>query len=72
MLLPLILSEVTVKLGRRVTIGFILYTPFPSGDVFKTIPVWDNILEGVLRCKIIGLHTSTYAQNFGRACSDYL
>ena len=40
MLLPLMLSEAAMKLGKRVTIGFFLHTPFPSGDMFKVLPVW--------------------------------
>ncbi|KIX95983.1 uncharacterized protein Z520_08238 [Fonsecaea multimorphosa CBS 102226] len=72
MLLPLMLSEAAMKLSKRVSIGFFLHTPFPSGDMFKTLPVWDMILEGVLRCKTIGFHTQTYAQNFARTCCDYL
>lgn len=72
MLLPLMLSEAATKLGKRVTIGFFLHTPFPSGDIFKVLPVWDKILECLLRCKTIGFHTQTYAQNFARTCCDYL
>jgi len=72
MLLPLMLSEAAMKLGKTVTIGFFLHTPFPSGDMFKVLPVWDKILEGLLRCKTIGFHTQTYAQNFARTCCDYL
>ncbi|KAK4944903.1 Trehalose-6-P synthase/phosphatase complex synthase subunit [Elasticomyces elasticus] len=72
MLLPRILSEAAVKMSKRVTIGFFLHTPFPSGDMFKVLPVWDQILEGLACCKTIGFHTQTYAQNFARTCCDYL
>jgi len=72
MLLPRMLSEAAMKLSKRVTIGFFLHTPFPSGDMFKVLPVWDQILEGLVRCKTIGFHTQTYAQNFARTCCDYL
>lgn len=72
MLLPLMLSEAALKLDKRITVGFFLHTPFPSGDMFKVLPVWDRILEGLLRCKTIGFHTYTYAQNFARTCRDHL
>ncbi|KAJ9603509.1 Trehalose-6-P synthase/phosphatase complex synthase subunit [Cladophialophora chaetospira] len=72
MLLPQMLSEAALKLGKKVTIGFFLHTPFPRGDMFKVLPVWDKVLEGLLRCKTIGFHTQTYAQNFARTCCDYL
>ncbi|KAI1609663.1 alpha,alpha-trehalose-phosphate synthase [Exophiala viscosa] len=72
MLLPRMLSEAAMKQSKRITIGFFLHTPFPSGDMFKVLPVWDQILEGLVRCKTIGFHTQTYAQNFARTCCDYL
>jgi trehalose 6-phosphate synthase len=72
MLLPSMLSEAALKLGKRVKIGFFLHTPFPSGDMFKVLPVWDVILEGLLRCRTIGFHTRIYAQNFARTCCDHL
>lgn len=72
MLLPLLLSEAALKLSKKVTIGFFLHTPFPSGDMFKVLPVWNIILEGLVRCKTIGFHTQLYAQNFARTCCDYM
>lgn len=72
MLLPQMLSDAARKLNKRITIGFFLHTPFPSGDMFKVLPVWNEILEGILPCKTIGFHTQAYAQNFARTCCDYL
>ncbi|KIW10110.1 alpha,alpha-trehalose-phosphate synthase (UDP-forming) [Exophiala spinifera] len=72
MLLPRMLSEAAMKLGKRLTIGFFLHTPFPCGDMFKVLPVWDVILEGLVHCKMLGFHTLQYAQNFARTCCDDL
>ncbi|KAK5049431.1 hypothetical protein LTR84_004360 [Exophiala bonariae] len=72
MLLPQMLSDAARKLSKTITIGFFLHIPFPSGDMFKVLPVWREILEGLVGCKTIGFHTEAYAQNFARTCCDYL
>ncbi|KAK5265175.1 Trehalose-6-P synthase/phosphatase complex synthase subunit [Exophiala xenobiotica] len=72
MLLPTMLSEAAHKKGKHVMIGFFLHTPFPTGDMFKALPHWEELIEGLLRCSLIGFHTQTYAQNFKRMCGDYL
>ncbi|HET7404550.1 MAG TPA: bifunctional alpha,alpha-trehalose-phosphate synthase (UDP-forming)/trehalose-phosphatase, partial [Candidatus Bathyarchaeia archaeon] len=50
------------------TIGFFLHTPFPSYDVFRTLPTkWRReILEGILGADLVGFHTIDYTQHFLR------
>lgn len=49
-------------------IGFFWHIPWPSSEVFRTLP-WDKeILEGILGADIIGVHTSEYARHF-RSCA---
>lgn len=64
MLLPKLLRE---KI-QNISIGFFLHTPFPSYDVFRTLPtVWRrDILEGILGADLIGFHTIDYTQHFLR------
>src|SRR2546426_1801059 len=64
MLLPKLLRE---KLPD-IPIGFFLHTPFPSYDVFRTLPTtWRReILEGILGADLIGFHTIDYTQHFLR------
>lgn len=64
MLLPRLLRE---KLPD-VSIGFFLHTPFPSYDIFRTLPTrWRReILEGILGADLIGFHTIDYTQHFLR------
>src|SRR2546427_11084352 len=49
-------------------IGFFLHTPFPSYDVFRTLPTrWRRaILEGILGADLVGFHTLDYTQHFLR------
>ncbi|KAJ9628363.1 Trehalose-6-P synthase/phosphatase complex synthase subunit [Knufia peltigerae] len=72
MLLPTMLYEAAADRGKQLTIGFFLHTPFPTADMFKVVPHWEELIEGVLRCRLIGFHTQAYAQNFKRMCGDYL
>jgi trehalose 6-phosphate synthase/phosphatase len=64
MLLPKLLRE---KLPD-IPIGFFLHTPFPSYDIFRTLPTtWRReILEGILGADLIGFHTIDYTQHFLR------
>ena len=64
MLLPELLRE---KLPDS-PIGFFLHTPFPSYDIFRTLPtIWRRrILEGILGADLIGFHTIDYTQHFLR------
>jgi trehalose 6-phosphate synthase/phosphatase len=64
MLLPRLLREKMPELA----IGFFLHTPFPSYDVFRTLPTrWrGEILDGILGADLIGFHTIDYTQHFLR------
>jgi trehalose 6-phosphate synthase/phosphatase len=64
MLLPRLLREAMPE----VPIGFFLHTPFPSYDVFRTLPTrWRrDILEGMIGADLIGFHTIDYTQHFLR------
>lgn len=64
MLLPRLLRDKVPD----ATIGFFLHTPFPSYDVFRTLPTrWRReILEGILGADLVGFHTIDYTQHFLR------
>ncbi|HYY92677.1 MAG TPA: bifunctional alpha,alpha-trehalose-phosphate synthase (UDP-forming)/trehalose-phosphatase [Candidatus Dormibacteraeota bacterium] len=66
MLLPKLLREKLPELP----VGFFLHTPFPSYDVFRTLPTaWrKQILDGILGADLIGFHTIDYMQHFLRCC----
>src|SRR4029077_15224651 len=60
MLVPRLLRE-RVPEAR---IGFFLHIPFPSSEVFRTLPYREQILEGLLGADLIGFHTATYTRHF--------
>ncbi|MDQ3264515.1 MAG: bifunctional alpha,alpha-trehalose-phosphate synthase (UDP-forming)/trehalose-phosphatase [Myxococcota bacterium] len=63
MLLPQLLRE---RLPEA-KIGFFLHVPFPSSEVFRTLPPREKLLEGLLGADLIGFHTASYMRNFSAA-----
>ncbi|KAE8711230.1 Alpha,alpha-trehalose-phosphate synthase 6 [Hibiscus syriacus] len=57
---------------NRVKLGFFLHSPFPSSDIYKTLPVRDDILRALLNCDMIGFHTFDYARHFLSCCRRIL
>jgi trehalose 6-phosphate synthase/phosphatase len=45
-------------------IGYFHHIPFPSSEVFRALPVRDQLLEGLLGADLIGFHTPSYVRNF--------
>lgn len=75
MLLPAMLrEEIEAKEVRpkNVKLGFFLHTPFPSSEIYRILPVREQILEGVLHSDLIGFHTYDYARHFLSSCARIL
>lgn len=51
-----------------VKVGFFLHSPFPTYDIFRTIPVRDDLLGSILNSDLVGFHTSNYARLFLSSC----
>ncbi|KAF8033842.1 hypothetical protein BT93_C0185 [Corymbia citriodora subsp. variegata] len=60
------------KMFPRIKVGFFLHSPFPSSEIYRTIPVRDEILRALLNCDLIGFHTFDYARHFLTCCSRML
>ncbi|MCO5614346.1 hypothetical protein L7F22_068625 [Adiantum nelumboides] len=56
----------------KVKLGFFLHTPFPSSEIYRTLPVREEILRGLLNSDLIGFHTFDYARHFLSCCSRML
>eukprot|EP00249_Psilotum_nudum_P016872 c26031_g1_i1 orf=2-1804(-) len=57
---------------NKVKLGFFLHSPFPSSEIFRTLPVREEILRGLLNADLIGFHTFDYARHFLSCCSRML
>nr|XP_027190909.1 probable alpha,alpha-trehalose-phosphate synthase [UDP-forming] 9 isoform X2 [Cicer arietinum] len=56
----------------RVRLGFFLHSPFPSSEIYRTLPVRTEILKALLNVDLIGFHTFDYARHFLSVCSRML
>ncbi|GAB4845638.1 Probable alpha,alpha-trehalose-phosphate synthase [UDP-forming] 9 [Ancistrocladus abbreviatus] len=68
MLLPTFLR----RRYHRVKLGFFLHSPFPSSEIYRTLPVRDEILKAFMNSDLIGFHTFDYARHFLSCCSRML
>jgi trehalose 6-phosphate synthase/phosphatase len=53
-------------------IGFFLHIPFPSEELFRTLPARDRLLEGMLGADLVGFHTPAYLRHFATSLTDIL
>lgn len=68
MILPTFLR----KRFNRLKLGFFLHSPFPSSEIYRTLPVRDELLRALLNADLIGFHTFDYARHFLSCCSRML
>lgn len=71
MLLPEMLRNL-LRDKKDIKIGFFLHTPFPSSEIYRILPVREELLKGLLQCDLIGFHTYDYARHFLSSCSRIL
>lgn len=57
---------------NRLRMGFFLHSPFPSSEIYRTLPVREEILKALLNSDLIGFHTFDYARHFLSCCSRIL
>ncbi|PKA65450.1 Alpha,alpha-trehalose-phosphate synthase [UDP-forming] 6 [Apostasia shenzhenica] len=60
------------KRSPRIKLGFFLHSPFPSSEIFGTIPVREELLRALLNTDLVGFHTFDYARHFLSCCSRLL
>ncbi|KAH8481957.1 hypothetical protein H0E87_029422 [Populus deltoides] len=68
----MVLPSILRNRYTRVKLGFFLHSPFPSSEIYRTIPVREQILRSLLNCDLIGFHTFDYARHFLSCCSRLL
>jgi alpha,alpha-trehalose-phosphate synthase [UDP-forming] len=56
--------------GFRGRIGMFLHVPFPSRDLFDTLPWANDIITAMLAFDLVGFHTAQWAENF-RTCARH-
>ncbi len=68
----LLLPDLIRQKKPNVTIGFFNHIPFPSSEVFRTLPWREEILKGMLGADLIGFHTYDYERHFLRSVNRIL
>ncbi|MBN1153539.1 bifunctional alpha,alpha-trehalose-phosphate synthase (UDP-forming)/trehalose-phosphatase [candidate division KSB1 bacterium] len=68
----MLLPELIRQKNPRTSIGFFLHIPFPSFEIFRTLPWRKEILHGILGADLIGFHTYDYARHFLSAATRLL
>ena len=72
MLLPSLLRKPGYDAPARLKVGWFLHTPWPSPEVFRTLPMRRQLLEGLLGADVLGFHVYDYARYFLQACTQLL
>lgn len=69
----LLLVPNMIRIQRpNASIGFFNHIPFPSYEVFRTIPWREEILIGMLGANLVGFHTYDYERHFLSSVSRLL
>jgi len=63
--------HITRKL-RKANIGFFLHTPFPSSEIFRCLPIREELIKGLLAADLIGFQFWEYARHFLTCCRRIL
>ena len=53
-------------------IGYFHHIPFPSSEIFRTLPHREELLRGLLGADLVGFHTAGYAQHFSESLLQLL
>lgn len=69
--LLLVPSLVRRRLAKA-RIGLFVHEPWPSSDVFRSLPARENILRGMLACDLVGFQTYDYVRHFLSCCKRIL
>jgi trehalose 6-phosphate synthase/phosphatase len=66
----LLLPDLLRKRLPDARIGFFLHIPFPSEELFRTLPERDRLLRGLLGADLVGFHTPAYLRHFAASLTQ--
>ena len=68
----LLLPELLRRRLPDARIGFFLHIPFPTEELFRTLPERDRLLRGLLGADLVGFHTPAYLRHFAASLTQIL
>lgn len=60
------------ELRDDIKLGFFLHIPFPSSEVYRTLPVREKILASLIECDLVGFHDYSYLRHFVQSIHQIL
>lgn len=60
----LLVPQFITRRIRKANVGLFLHIPFPSSEIFRCLPVREEILRGMLCADLVGFHFFEYARHF--------
>jgi trehalose 6-phosphate synthase/phosphatase len=60
-----LVPKILKALRPDLKIGFFLHVPFPSSEIFRQLPVREEILDSLLHADLVGFHDYSYLRHFG-------
>ena len=60
-----LVPKILKALRPELKVGFFLHVPFPSSEIFRQLPVREEILDSLLYSDLIGFHDYSYLRHFG-------
>ncbi|SMC32598.1 bifunctional alpha,alpha-trehalose-phosphate synthase (UDP-forming)/trehalose-phosphatase [Moheibacter sediminis] len=68
----LLLPQMIKDKRPDISVGFFQHIPFPSYEIFRTVPWREEILKGMLGADLLGFHTYDYERHFISSVSRIL
>ncbi|KAH8741256.1 trehalose-6-phosphate synthase domain-containing protein [Cryptosporidium ryanae] len=68
----LLLCQYMNRKVKGINIGLFLHIPFPSYEIFRCLPVREELLRSMLMADLIGFHFFPYAKQFLSSCRRLL
>ena len=66
------LPKLVRDLNRNVQIVFFLHIPFPTSQIFRSLPAATQLLQSLSAADVVGFHTFDHARHFLTACKRIL
>ncbi|KYG63795.1 hypothetical protein AZI86_13305 [Bdellovibrio bacteriovorus] len=60
----LLLPKMLKEKNPHIKIGFFLHIPFPAAEIFRQLPVREEILRSLTACDLVGFHEHSYLRHF--------
>ncbi|KAK4481285.1 hypothetical protein RD792_012170 [Penstemon davidsonii] len=58
--------------NNNMKVGWFHHSPFPSSEIYRTLPTRSELLRSVLAADLVGFHTYDFARHFVSSCTRIL